>query len=151
MTEIQNGWEGRGDRRTQNGDQSQILRATARIYDLFMKPSGLTLKLRDWLSMKEAKKIEGKNLCPLGIPQAHWGRSWLLMRSTESRWGTPGNTSGVCTDHYVLKEVRPHKMVHEVFHHYPLWWVPKAPCLALNSSPEGTFQCRLLDLECVQL
>lgn len=55
------------------------------------------------------------------------------------------------TDHYGLNEVRPHKVVHEVLHHYPLWWGPKAPCLALNSSPEGTFRGSLLDLEFVQL
>lgn len=100
--------------------------------------------------MKEPKKIEGKNLAAWEFPR-HIGASldfeWEALRAGGE---PPGKTSGVDTDPYG-NEVRPHKVAREVFHHYPLWWDPKAPCLALNSSPEGTFQCRLLDLEFVQL
>lgn len=92
--------------------------------------------------MKEAKKIEGKNLATWEFPR-HNGAGLDFKRETLRAGGEPpGTTSGVDTEPYVLNEV---------FHHYPLWWGPKAPCLPLDSSPEGTFQCRLMDLEFVQL
>lgn len=35
-------------------------------------------------------------------------------------WGTSQEYFQSAYCYYILNEVRPHKLVHEVFHHYPL-------------------------------